>query len=277
MSGAEAIVDLVIKHQVKAVSYGRGPNKQLIKKLKDAGVLCIPTVGAVKHAVKAQDLGADMVVIQGGEGGGHTGAVPTSLLLPQVLDAVKVPVIAAGGFRDGRGLAAALAFGAVGIAMGTRFLMTADSPVPRTTLDRYLKAQVDQVIVSDKLDGLPQRMIMNEVLSDLENASKLGLLWRGLWSGLAFRKLIGASMFDMVKSAWGMARSSDLSLGQTLMAANAPVLIQRSVVEGRPAEGVLPSGQVAGLIDDLPTCKELIDRIVTEAEARLTALNAGRA
>ena len=272
MSGAEAIVDLVIKHKVKAVSYGRGPNKPLIKKLKDAGVLCVPTVGAVKHAVKAQELGADIIVIQGSEGGGHTGAVPTSLLLPQVLDAVKVPVVAAGGFRDGRGLAAALAFGAVGIAMGTRFLMTSDSPVPRTTLERYIKAEVDQIKVSDKLDGLPQRMIMNEVLTELENASKVGLVYRGLMSGLAFRKLIGVSMFDMVKSAWGMARSGDSSLGQTLMAALAPVLIQRSVVEGRPAEGVLPSGQVAGLITDLPTCKELIDRIVNEADARLAAL-----
>jgi NAD(P)H-dependent flavin oxidoreductase YrpB (nitropropane dioxygenase family) len=101
-------------------------------------------------------------------------------------------------------------------------------------------------------------------------------VYRGLMSGLAFRKLIGVSMFDMVKSAWGMARSGDSTLGQTLMAALAPVLIQRSVVEGRPAEGVLPSGQVAGLITDLPTCQELINRIVNEAEERLAVLCSAR-
>ena len=85
----------------------------MIARFKDAGILCIPTVGAVKHAQKMEQLGCDMVTVQGGEGGGHTGAVPTTVLLPQVLDAVKIPVVAAGGFADGRGLAAALAYGAV--------------------------------------------------------------------------------------------------------------------------------------------------------------------
>jgi NAD(P)H-dependent flavin oxidoreductase YrpB (nitropropane dioxygenase family) len=88
---------------------------------------------APKHAEKAEKLGADAIVVQGGEGGGHTGSVPTSLLVSQTVDRVRVPVIAAGGFRDGRGLVAALAFGAAGVAMGTRFLLTAESPVPEAT------------------------------------------------------------------------------------------------------------------------------------------------
>ncbi len=274
LPGADQVTELVLKHGVKAVSYGRGPSKKMIQSLKDAGVICIPTVGAVKHAVKAADLGADIIVIQGNEGGGHTGSVPTSLLLPQVLDAVKVPVVAAGGFRDGRGLVAALSFGAVGIAMGTRFLLTSDSPVPRATLDRYLSSDVDEIIVSKKLDGLPQRMILNDVLRRLEETGPLGLIWLGMWNGLAFRRLTGLSFLGLMKSAIAMARSSGMTLGQTLMAANAPVLIQRSVVEGRPAEGVLPSGQVAGLIDDLPSCKDLIDGIIAQAEERLAALGA---
>ena len=90
-------------------------------------MVCIPTVGALKHAQKAVEMGADLITVQGGEGGGHTGCVPTSMLLPQVLDAVSVPVVAAGGFNDGRGLASALASGAAGIAMGTRFLMCAEA------------------------------------------------------------------------------------------------------------------------------------------------------
>ncbi|RZV49280.1 MAG: nitronate monooxygenase, partial [Pseudomonadales bacterium] len=156
--GAAEIVDICIRHQVRAVSYSRSPAGTLIDKLKSAGIVCIPTVGAMKHAVKAVELGADAVVVQGSEGGGHTGKVASSILLPQVVAALDVPVVAAGGYRDGRGLVAALAIGAVGIAMGTRFLMTQESPVPGATKAEYVDAAAEQIIISDKLDGLPQRM-----------------------------------------------------------------------------------------------------------------------
>ena len=96
-------------------------------------MLCIPTCGAPRHVEKAVELGADAVIAQGGEGGGHTGTIPTSLLVPACAALVDAPVIAAGGFKDGRGLVAALAWGAAGIAMGTRFLLTAESPVPSVT------------------------------------------------------------------------------------------------------------------------------------------------
>ncbi len=272
--GAAEIVDLIIenKDQVRAVSYGRGPDAKTIQRFKDAGILCIPTVGAVKHAVKAVELGADVIVIQGGEGGGHTGSVPTSLLLPQVLDAVDVPVVAAGGFHDGRGLAAALAYGAVGIAMGTRFLLTQESPVPAATKERYLNADVTQIPVSKALDGLPQRMIMNKVLKDLDSASTLGLLFRAAINAFKFRNLTGASFFGLLKSGIEMARKTDMTLGQTIMAPNAPVLIQKSMVHGRPDEGVLPSGQVAGLIRELPTCQALLSKIAQDAEERIEVL-----
>src|SRR5579859_5257873 len=131
--GAAQIVETLIEKKVAAVSFGRGPDKKMIARFKDAGIRCVPTVGAVKHAKKMVELGVDMLVVQGGEGGGHTGSVVSTILLPQVLDAVQVPVVAAGGFGDGRGLAAALAYGAQGIAMGTRFLMTRDCPVPEAT------------------------------------------------------------------------------------------------------------------------------------------------
>src|SRR5258706_4304583 len=138
---AAEVIELILKNKdrVRAVSYGRGPDAKTIARFKSAGVLCMPTVGALKHAQKAIELDADVITVQGAEGGGHTGSVPTTLLLPQVLDAVKVPVVAAGGFFNGRGLAGALAYGASGIAMGTRFLMTAESPGPRATLQKYLE------------------------------------------------------------------------------------------------------------------------------------------
>ena len=159
--GATEIVEIIIGEKVRAVSFGRGPDAALIRRLKDAGIVCIPTVGALKHAVKMAELGCDMVVVQGGEGGGHTGAVATSVLLPQVLDAVSIPVVAAGGFADGRGLAAALAYGACGVAMGTRFLLTRESPVPEAVKARYLDARPERIVVSTKIDGIPQRMVPN--------------------------------------------------------------------------------------------------------------------
>jgi NAD(P)H-dependent flavin oxidoreductase YrpB (nitropropane dioxygenase family) len=272
---AAEIVDLVIKHGVKAVSYSRSPGKDMIKKLKDNGVVCMPTVGLPKHAIKAVEMGADAVTVQGGEGGGHTGKVPTTLLLPQVVDAVgtKVPVLGAGGFKDGRGLVAAMAFGADGIAMGTRFLLTQNSPVPAETKKRYIDCKDPaNIIVSTAMDGLPQRMVMNEWLADMENASNLRKLIIALNNGLKFRKFTGASVFSLLKAAFAMTAEDGLTPAQAIMSANAPMIIMKAMVEGRPAEGVLPSGQVAGVIDNLPTCEELIQSIVKEAEARLAAL-----
>jgi NAD(P)H-dependent flavin oxidoreductase YrpB (nitropropane dioxygenase family) len=274
---AKDIVDMVIRHGVRAVSYSRSPGPDMIRKLKDAGVICMPTVGLPKHAIKAVELGADAVTVQGGEGGGHTGSVPTTLLIPQVIDAVgdKVPVVAAGGFKDGRGLVAALAWGADGIAMGTRFLLTKESPVPEATKQRYLDCKnPSQIIVSRAMDGLPQRMIMNELLADLEKASALRKLIIAMRNGLAFRKYTGASVVSLLKSAIAMSRSGDTTAAQAIMSANAPMIIQKAMVDGEPARGVLPSGQVAGVIDTLLSCEELIGAIVSEAEQRLQVLAA---
>lgn len=273
--GAGEIVEAIVRHGVRAASYSRSPNPKLIERLKSAGVLCVPTVGAPRHAAKAVELGADVIVCQGGEGGGHTGSFPTSLLLPQVVDAVKVPVAAAGGFHDGRGLVAALAYGADGVAMGTRFLMTRESPVPRATIERYLAAGVDDIKVTTEVDGLPQRVIRNEFIQALESGGGIARLARALRSGLAYRKLSGATIPELLRAASSMRQNEKLTRTQTLMAANAPIFIQRAMVEGHPAEGVLPSGQVAGVIKEIPSCAELVDRIVAEAEARLASLCGG--
>ncbi len=270
--GAELIVDTLVRQRVKAASYSRSPNPEFIKRFKDAGILCIPTCGAARHAQKAVQLGADIVVVQGGEGGGHTGTVPTSLLVSQVVDLIDAPVVAAGGFRDGRGLVAALAFGAVGIAMGTRFLLTRESPMPAETAKRYLSAAVDDVAVTKEVDGMPQRVVRNELVARLESGNALSRIVRALRSGLAYRKLSGASIRELLSSATAMRRSEKLTRSQTLMAANAPVLVRKAMIEGDPVEGVLPSGSVAGVIGDIPSVAELIERIVDEAEQTLKAL-----
>jgi len=274
--GADRIVDLIVenKDQVRAVSFGRGPDAKMIGRFRDAGILCVPTVGAVKHAQKMVQLGVDMVNVQGGEGGGHTGSVPTTVLLPQVLDAVKVPVIASGGFGDGRGLAAALAYGAVGIAMGTRFLLTRESPVPETTKAAYLKAGTDDILVTTKLDGIPQRMVRTRLMDRIERSGSLGMWLRAFESGLAMKKQSGASWLDMLRSARAMTAHGAMPLKQAIMAANMPMLIQKAVVDGDIEHGVMATGVVGGRINDIPSCQDLVDRIVAEAHARLAALAA---
>lgn len=271
---AAEVIERVLanRDRVRAVSYGRGPDADTIARFKEAGVLCMPTVGAVKHAVKAVQLGADIITIQGSEGGGHTGTVPTSLLLPQVLDAVDVPVVAAGGFYNGRGLAGALGFGAAGIAMGTRFLLTRESPVPRETLQRYLDvADPGAIRASRAVDGIPQRMIDNPALARLEQGGALRRLFVALASAWRWKAHTRMSTAQMLRTALAALREGDSAL-QTLLAANAPMLIQRAMVAGHPDEGVLPSGQVAAVIDALPSCAELVEAIAAEAEERLAAL-----
>jgi NAD(P)H-dependent flavin oxidoreductase YrpB (nitropropane dioxygenase family) len=166
---APARCDLLIEHGVKVASFALAPKPELIAKLKDHGIVVMPSIGAAKHAVKVAGWGADAVMIQGGEGGGHTGPVPTTLLLPTVLDALRevksdIPVVAAGGFFDGRGLAAALSYGAAGVGMGTRFLLTEDSAVPDAVKQLYLGTGLTGTVVTAKVDGMPHRMLRTDLV-----------------------------------------------------------------------------------------------------------------
>jgi NAD(P)H-dependent flavin oxidoreductase YrpB (nitropropane dioxygenase family) len=122
------------------------------------------------------------------------------------------------------------------------------------------------------MDGLPQRMIMNELLSDLEKAGSFRKLLIALRNGLAFRKHTGATFFSLLKSAIAMSKDDEMTAAQAIMSANAPMIIQKAMVDGRPSLGVLPSGQVAGVIDELLSCKDLVDSIVEQAEQRLALL-----
>ncbi|MBF6299801.1 nitronate monooxygenase [Nocardia amamiensis] len=267
-------IDLLIREKVAVASFALAPKQDLIAKLKDAGVVVIPSIGAAKHAVKVAAWGADAVIVQGGEGGGHTGPVATTLLLPSVLDAVDIPVIAAGGFFDGRGLAAALAYGAAGIAMGTRFLLTQESTVPDAVKQEYLRRQLQDTVVSLKVDGMPHRVLNTELVQRLEHSGR----WRGLTAAVAnaarFKSMTGMKWSTMVRDGLTMRKTKDLNWSQVIMAANTPMLLRAGLVEGNTQAGVLAAGQVTGIIDDLPTCKELIDRIVTDAVARIGVLAA---
>ncbi|MER7763266.1 nitronate monooxygenase [Streptomyces sp. NPDC097619] len=270
-------VELIVAEGVRVASFALAPSRELIARLKEAGVVVIPSVGARRHAEKVAAWGADAVIVQGGEGGGHTGEVATGVLLPQVVDAVRIPVIAAGGFHDGRGLVAALSYGAAGVAMGTRFLLTSDSTVPDPVKDRYLAATVKDVTVTTAVDGLPHRMLRSELVDALERSGRIGSLLRALRHALAFRRESGLGARQMVREGLAMRHGKDLTWGQVLLAANTPMLLKAAMVEGRTDLGVMASGQVAGVIEDLPSCAELVGRVMAEAERTLTALEALRA
>lgn len=270
-------IDLLIREGVKVASFALAPKKELIAKLKDHGVVVIPSIGAAKHAVKVASWGADAVIVQGGEGGGHTGPVATTLLLPSVLDAVGtdgIPVVAAGGFFDGRGLAAALAYGAEGVAMGTRFLLTSDSAVPDAVKQEYLQRGLGDTVVSLKVDGMPHRVLRTPLVEALESGSRAKALYAAARNANEFKQMTGMRWTTMLRDGRSMRRSGERTWQQIIMAGNTPMLLKAGLVEGDTRAGVLASGQVVGMIDDLPSCDELIQSIMTQAHERLKVLGA---
>src|SRR6059058_691024 len=265
-------VDVLVREGVRVASFAMAPKPDLVKRLQDGGVLVMPSIGAKRHAEKVAAWGVDAVLVQGGEGGGHTGSVPTTLLLPQVVDTVDVPVVAAGGFFDGRGLVAALSYGASGVAMGTRFLLTSDSPVPEAVKQHYLSKSVTDTVVTRQVDGVPHRVLRSDLVDALESAGPVRRFAGAFRSALAFKRLSGTPWREIVREGKAMRRSQELTWSQVLMAANTPMLLRAAMVDGRDDLGVMAAGQVVGLIDDLPTCDELIRRIVTQAHEVLAAL-----
>jgi NAD(P)H-dependent flavin oxidoreductase YrpB (nitropropane dioxygenase family) len=269
---ADARVDLLVRERVPVASFALAPREHQVKTLKDAGIAVVPSIGARRHAEKVAAWGADAVIVQGGEGGGHTGAVATTLLVPQVVDAVDIPVIAAGGFFDGRGLVAALAYGADGIAMGTRFLLTQESTVPDSVKQFYLGRSVADTVVTARIDGVPHRVLRTEFVDELERTNAITALPRALRNAAAFKKMSGTSWRGIAREGLAMRKEQSLKWSQLALAANTPMLLRAGLVEGKLDAGVLSSGQVTGVIDDLPTVADLISRIMGEAEQTLKRL-----
>jgi NAD(P)H-dependent flavin oxidoreductase YrpB (nitropropane dioxygenase family) len=273
----ERRIDAMAGAGVRVASFAQAPGRALVDRCHEAGLFVLPTVGARRHAEKVVEWGADAVLTQGAEGGGHTGAVPTSLLTPAVVDAVgsSVPVVAGGGFFDGRGLVAALAYGAHGIAMGTRFLLTQESRVPDAVKQRYLETAVTGTVVSAAVDGVPQRVVRTTVVDRLERAGTVRSLVRALANAHAFRRDTGATVASLVRQGRALRRSSELTWSQVVMAANAPMMTRAALVDGRVEAGILPTGQVVGELDTLPSVADVVHGIVADATAVLRRLEAG--
>ncbi len=260
LPGAKEKAAVLFQEKVPVINYSLGKGDWIAKKVHEYGGKVIATVVTHKHAKAAERDGADALIVTGHEAAAHGGGVTSLVLTPSIADAVEIPVIAAGGFADGRGLAAAFALKAEGIAMGTRFLNTVESPVHDKIKQESIKKTVHDTIYSDRIDGLPCRAMNSKGAKNLVKSRFI--LIRALINskeaarvyGFPWLKLMAGILFTGYKKASKLARL-----------ANAFKPMQIAMEDGNTEKGVLLLGQVTGIVEDTPTVSDLIQRIVQEA------------
>ena len=229
MHNIDEIIDVVIEEGVGIVTTGAGTPRKYMPKLKEAGIKVIPVIPSVKAAKKMEELGCDAVVVEGMEAGGHVGESTTMALLPQVTSAVNLPVIAAGGIADGRGVAAAYCLGASGVQMGTVFLATEECPVS----ENYKNAIIEAVDTSTTLTG-----------------TKFGAPVRGIKNELTKR------YHELEEKSSTLMELEELTLGS----------LRRAAYEGDVENGSIMSGQIAGLVNEIRPVKDVIEGVLEEAK-----------
>jgi enoyl-[acyl-carrier protein] reductase II len=262
--GNRANAEVLIDEKVPVVNYSLGKGDWIAEAVHAYGGKVVATVTTLKHARAAERDGADALIVTGHEAAGHGGQVTSLVLVPAIAGAVSIPVIAAGGFADGRGLAAALVLGADAIAMGTRMMNTAESPVHPKAKSVSVERSVADTVYTDRVDGLPGRYVdapgsrsiirrrlnpLSALLRSREIAALLGLPWLKLAAGIVvsgYRRSV-----QMARMAIGFDA------------------FKKGCTDGDVEHGVLPLGQCTGLIDDTPTVAEVISRTVAEAEEAL--------
>ncbi|MCA8928608.1 MAG: nitronate monooxygenase [Alphaproteobacteria bacterium] len=232
----QAMIEVVLDERVPVLISGLGSPKDAVGPAHDRGIYVMSVVGAVRHAQKAVADGVDAVIATGSDGGGHVGSVGTAALIPAVVDAVSVPVLAGGGLADGRGLVAALAFGAQGVWMGTRFIATAEARAHQNYKDKIGATDTAGTVVTRAHSGKTCRLIRNH--------------YTEAWVGREDEIL----PFPLQGLKYGHPAS------------------ERGRLQGDVENGVLPAGQSAGLIFDSPPAGDIVRRIVGEAEAALGRL-----
>lgn len=261
MPGAADNAKVALQEQAPVINFSLGKGDWIVEGAKRYGGKVIATVVNEKHARSAEKLGVDALLVTGHEAAAHGGEVTSLVLVPAIRDAVKLPIIATGGFGDGRGLLAALALGADAIAMGTRFASTRESPVHGKTKDAILNKQVEDTLYSKNFDGLWCR-VMATPAAHKATRRPLPLPIAG-WRAMKAARGFGISP---VKAAMGtLAQPGQIRMLAQFGAATESIRI--AIQEGDLERGVQLIGQVQGLVRDLPTVAELVQRIIAEAEA----------
>jgi len=270
--GYERIAEVLLDEQVPLICHGRGNPKRLIEQAGGRGTRIMAMIGTARHAVRAEQDGADIVAVAGMEAGGHVSYIGTIVSLPLVAARVNIPVVAAGGFCDGRGLLAALALGAEGVVMGTRFAVTQESGMPLNIKQKYVESTEADTVITDAITGTRLRVLRNRLTDDLEGKGR-GLSWRERISGaLQTRRTLGVSWWQFLAGGFRMRREYEASFSELGSLAAAAVRVDRAFVQGDADFGAMPGGQVCGRIDDIPTAAEIIERTVAEAGAILESL-----
>ena len=268
--GNRANAKVLIEEQVPVVNYSLGKGDWITEAVHAYGGKVVATVTTIKHALAAERDGADALIVTGHEAAGHGGEVTSLVLVPTIADAVGIPVIAAGGFADGRGLAAALALGADGIAMGTRLMNTVESPVHERAKSESVRSSIVDTIYTNRVDGLPGRYVKGPGSHRIMNM-RLNPL-SALFRSREIAKLLGLPWF---KLATGIVLSGYRRSVQMARMAIGFDAFKKGCTEGDIERGVLPLGQCAGLMTDTPTVAEVISRTVAEAEATLARVGRG--
>ena len=264
LPNSREIIQVALEEKVPVINYSLG-RPWFTDQVHAYGGKVIGTVANAKHAVRAEQLGCDALVVTGFEAATH-GADPTSMvLIPLVTEKVKIPVIAAGGFFDGRGLAAALVLGAEAISMGTRFAVTRESTLHGNTKQAIIRATEVDTLYSDVFDGSPGRVLHSrgaeKILRDV-----MFPLTSGISGAQKVKKSLDLSGIQMLKSIIGMKTAGGLTLAHQIRLANSFQKVEKAVNEGDLENGYIFSGQSQGGIKDIPQVADLINQIVAEAE-----------
>ena len=252
---------VLIEEKVPVVNYSLGKGDWITEGVHAYGGTVIATVTTIKHAEAAQRDGADAILVTGHEAAAHGGDVSSLVLVPRLAEAVDIPVIAAGGFADGRGLAAALTLGAEGIAMGTRFMNTKESPVHEVQKENANKHDIHDTIYTPRVDGLPARFLKTS------GTTRMTKKWinpvTALVNSRRIAKLLGMSW---AKIAAGLMLAGPAKATHMARMAIAFEAFEAGTVQGDNERGVLPLGQVTGLIDDTPSVAEVFERLAAGAK-----------
>lgn len=231
---AEELAKMLVEEKVSVVTTGAGSPEPFMKMWKEAGMKVIPVVASVALAKRMEKYGADAVVAEGSEAGGHIGELTTMVLVPQVVDAVSIPVIAAGGVADGRGMAAAMMLGAEGVQVGTRFVASKECICHANYKEKVIKARDIDTVVTGRTTGHPIRVLRNQMTREY---------------------------LKMEKEGKSLEELELLTLGS----------LRKAVVEGDLKSGSFMAGQSAGLVKEEQSCKDIIEDIITKAESLLTS------
>lgn len=236
---AEQVMDIVLRERVPVVTTGAGNPGKYIPKLKEVGTKVIPVIPSVALAQRMERYGVDAVIAEGGEAGGHIGELSTMPLIPQVVDAVNIPVIAAGGIFDGRGLVAALALGASGVQMGTRFMCATECVIHDNVKQVLLKARDRDTVVTGRSTGHPVRVLKNKLTKRFMELEAMG-----------------TAVEELEKIGLGKLRAA--------------------MVDGDVEYGSVMAGQVCAMIKEIQPAKDIITEIIEQAESVVQQLSTGR-